>query len=208
MKLKTSHIEKLVQEAQKGNTKAFGEVYDAFFTAIHKYVSYKVSEDHVDDVTATVFIKAWTRLKKYKKTHASFNSWIFRIAHNTVVDHYRTNKEFYELEERIASSDESLHPKRITEMGLNGARVQRALKSLNQKYQEVVVMKYINDLNNKDIADILNTNESNVRTLQHRALKKLKVFLEEEERDAQRKLDQIESEKEPGLLRRLFVRSS
>lgn len=206
MKMNQSHIDRLVEETQKGNTKAFGEIYDIYYVQIHKYVFYKISADHVDDVTASVFIKAWTHIKKYRKGSFPFSSWLFRIAHNAVIDHYRTNKEFYELEEKIA--DESMSPQMFTEQQLNSERVHHALRKLNSNYQEVILLKFMQDLSNREIAKALNTNETNVRTLQFRALKKLREILEEQEKWASQQLKAKEEKTEkPGLLRRLFARS-
>lgn len=207
MKIQQTHIDRLIEETQKGNTKAFGEVYDIYYGQIHKYVFYKVSSDHVDDVVGSVFIKAWTHIKKYKKGSFPFSSWLFRIAHNAVIDHYRTNKEFYELEEKIA--DESMNPQVFTEKQLNSDRVHHALRKLNGNYQEVILLKYMQDLSNKEIAKAMKTNETNVRTLQFRALKKLREVLEEQEKLAQQQLKGGEvSVEKPSLLRRIFARSS
>lgn len=209
MKVNQAQIDKLVRESKKGNSKAFGEIYDVYFVPIHRYVYYKISEEHVDDVVGTVFIKAWSRLKKYRKTKYSFGSWLFRIAHNTVIDHYRTHRDFYELEDRIADNNEKMNPERLAEQTLNGERVQRALSTLGGKYQEVVLLKYMNELSNREVAKIMNTNESNVRTLQFRAIKKLKAVLEEQERVIEQNLSDLASEKKSSsILRRLFARSS
>jgi len=206
MKINQTHIDRLIEETQKGNTKAFGEVYDIYYGQIHKYVFYKVSPDHVDDVVGSVFIKAWTHIKKYRKGSFPFSSWLFRIAHNAVIDHYRTNKEFYELEEKIA--DESMSPELFAEKQLNSERVHHALRKLSGNYQEVILLKYMQDLSNKEIAKAMKTNETNVRTLQFRALKKLREVLEEQERMTSQNLEKkSESAQKPGLLRRLFARS-
>ena len=209
MSLNQEQIDRLVMEAQKGNSKAFGEIYDIYFSQIHRYVYYKVSEEHVDDLVANIFIKTWAKIKKYRKGACPFSSWLFRIASNTVIDHYRTNKEFYELEERIADDNEKLNPQNFTEKNLNGERVHRALRKIGKKYQEVVLLRFMNDLSNKEIAEALGTNESNIRTLQFRALKKLRSLLEEQEREAKKRLEEKDGQvKKPGFLRRIFARSS
>lgn len=207
MNLDEKQIDKLVRESQKGNSKAFGELYDVFFPQIHKYVYYKVSEEHVDDVVSAIFIKTWSKLNKYKKKTCSFGSWVFRIAHNTVIDHYRTNKEFYELEERIADDNQALSPERLTDMTLTGERVHRALGKLSDKYQEVILLKFMNDMSNPDIADIMKISESNVRTLQHRALKQLKSHIDDEDKAIDQRLQALRGDEKPGLFRRLFARS-
>lgn len=203
-----ANIDRLVRESQKGDTQAFGELYDTFFTQIHKYVYYKVSEEYVDDLVATVFIKAWTQIKKYQKSKHPFSSWLFRIAHNAVIDHYRTNKQHYELQEQILDDVKPI-PSDLANQQLNGERVHRAVRKLEKKYQEVIVLKFLNELPNAEVAKAVGTSEANVRTLQFRALKKLKSMLEEEDLQIEQRLleaDQLPAEK--GFFKRLFVRSS
>lgn len=207
MKTDQYHIDHLVEETQKGNTKAFGELYDIYFEQIHKYIYYKVSQHQVDDLVCTVFIKAWTKIKKYKKSSCPFSSWLFRIAHNTIIDHYRTHKEFYELEEKI-SDEETFNPQVLTEKKLNSERVHRALKKLNKNHQEIILLKFMNELSNKEIGKMMQMNESNVRTLQFRALKKLKEIMEEQEKRIEQGLEKIPQQQRIGFFRKIFVRSS
>lgn len=197
-----SPLDRLVEECQKGNVKAFGELYDIFFPQIHKYVYYKVGKEQVEDLVSTIFLKAWSNIKKYRRSSFPFSSWLFRIAHNTVIDHYRTHREFYELEEKIVD-DESLNPALFTDQKLNSERVHHALRKIGKPYQDVILLKFMNDLPNSEIARVLNTNETNVRTLQFRALKKLRELLEISEKTEQRILNQSPARR-PGLLRRIF----
>lgn len=209
MKINQDNIDRLVEETQKGNSKAFGEIYDIYFSQIHRYVYYKVANEHVDDIVATVFIKCWTKIKKYRKSTCPFSSWLFRIASNTVIDHYRTNKEFYELEDRIADDNEKLNPRSLTETTLNGERVHRAIKKIGRKYQEVILLRFMNDMSNNEVAKVMKTNESNVRTLQFRALKKLRAVIEDQDREARKRMEEkVTKNKRVSLLRRIFIRSS
>lgn len=208
MNIKQSQIDKLVRDTQNGNAEAFGEIYDVYFQQIYKYVYYKVSEEHVEDLVSSIFVKAWTNIKKYKKTQYPFKAWLFRIAHNAVIDHYRTNKNVYELEDRVADDSVQIDPKHLLEKTLTSERVHRALGGLEKKYHEVVVLKFLNGLSNRDIAKVIGSNEGNVRTLQFRALKKMRVVLEDEEKAAEEILLQKKTKKqEKGFLQRLFASS-
>ena len=209
MEYTTKQIDALVKAAQQGNKKAFAELYEHYFDQIHKYVFYKVSSEHVDDLVSTIFVKTWTKLNKYQKQKHPFTSWLYRIAHNTVVDHYRTNKDHYELEERIADDNDRLNPEQVLEQKLTGERVQRALRKVNDRYREILLLKFMNDMSNREIADALSINESNVRTLQFRALKKLKGVIEKQEAEAEKTLRQREQDApQKGLISRLFARES
>lgn len=208
MNTRQDPIDRLVEESQQGNLKAFSELYDVFFSQIHRYVFYKVSRDQVEDVVSDIFMKVWTQLKKYRKQGSPFRSWVYRIAHNTVIDHYRTHREFYELEEKILDHEE-MSPEHHTERSLNGERVHRALRRLGKPYQDAILLKFMNHLSNREIAEMLSVSESNVRTLQHRALRKMRDMLETEEK----KLEQhvvIQPSPAPvkvGFLKRIFMRS-
>ncbi|MDF2379022.1 MAG: sigma-70 family RNA polymerase sigma factor [Candidatus Gracilibacteria bacterium] len=206
MNIKQSQIDKLIRDTQNGNADAFGEVYDIYFQQIYKYVYYKVSEQHVEDLVSSIFIKTWTNISKYKKSKFPFKAWLFRIAHNAVIDHYRTNKAYYELEDRYADESSQIDPKHLLEKTLTGERIHRALGHLEKKYHEVVVLKFLNGLSNREIANVLGSNEGNVRTLQFRALKKMRVILEDEEQAAEDIFLQKKSKKsEKSFLKRIFA---
>ena len=170
-------IENLVKEAQAGNAEAVGDIYDHFFDTIYRYVYFKVNEKYVEDIVGVVFIKTWENIKRYKKT-SGFKSWIFRIAHNSVIDHYRTNKEDFELSENIADNRILHNPNIITEKRIVSQFVRNAVRKLEEKYRQIIILKFINELENDEIAKILKTSAANVRTLQFRALKKLKKIIE------------------------------
>jgi RNA polymerase sigma-70 factor (ECF subfamily) len=174
-------IEELVGKAQKGNTEAFGDIYDTFFDVIYRYVYFKVDERHAEDIVGTVFIKAWENLGRYKKT-TNFRAWLFRIAHNTVIDHYRTNKDDVELDENISDFRVLHNPNILTEKKIISQFVRRAVSKLDDKYRQIIILKFINELSNSDAASIMKTSEANVRTLQFRALKKLRSIIEDMER--------------------------
>lgn len=171
-------LEKLVIEAQKGDTEAFGDLYDHFFDAIYRYIYFKIDERYVEDLAGTVFIKAWENIHRYKKT-SGFKSWLFRIAHNAVIDHYRTNKEESELTENVADVRVLHNPNIVIEKKIISQFVRKAISKLDDKYKQIVILKFINELSNEEISDILKTSEANVRTLQFRALKKLRTIIED-----------------------------
>jgi RNA polymerase sigma-70 factor (ECF subfamily) len=95
-------LEALVVESQKGDSEAFAQLYDVYVTPIYRYIFYKVKKEDVEDLTEVLFMKAWENIGKYRKQkNKSFKAWLFRIAHNLVVDHYRLTREHNSLDPRL-----------------------------------------------------------------------------------------------------------
>jgi len=180
MELSDKEIEELVLKSQKGDQEAFGKVYDLYVTPIYRYIFYKVSDSDVEDLTEILFLKAWENIRKYKKRKkTSFKSWLFRIAHNLVVDHYRLNREHASLDPWISDTKKEADPARLAQDSLNNERLKFAISKLKKGYQQILILKFINDLSNTEISEVLKKSEGSVRILQFRALKALKIQLEE-----------------------------
>ena len=174
-------IELLVKSAQKGDAEAFAGVYDCFVDQIYRYVYFRVPKEDAEDVTEMVFLKAWEKLKQYKSGKKSFSAWVFRIAHNLIVDSYRFKKDrdFSELTPDIPEYRREHNPINMTESSIHADKLLIALSKMKKNYKQVVILKFINELSNAEIAQILKKNEGSVRILQFRALKILKKELQE-----------------------------
>lgn len=182
MKEKNIEIDNWVLLSQSGNTDAFSKIYDEFVKPIYRYIFYKVDESVVEDLTEEVFFKAWKNIKKYKKGKFPFSSWLFKIAHNLVVDYYRKYQRDDELDENFVDSSTHSNPEEEVNIKLTQIKLRKVIKRLPEKYKQIVVLKYINDLNNKEISIVMGKSEPAVRTLQFRALNKLKVMLNEDKK--------------------------
>jgi len=174
-------IQRLVVACQNGETKSFGKIYDSYINAVYRYVYYRVNQEDVEDVVEDVFVRVWENIDKYVPGEHPFSSWLFRIAHNLVVDHYRKTRKHISLRENlpkhVIQSDDD--PADWASTKLNQAFVREALVELKESYQQILVLKYLSGFSNKEIADIIDLNEGNVRILQYRALKALRQILEE-----------------------------
>lgn len=181
-------IEFLVRAAKKGDDEAFGEIYDKFVVPIYRYIYYRVSKSEAEDLTETVFLRAWEKCKSYRKQKGnSFSSWIFRIAHNAVVDHYRANSknEIVELTENIPLEKAGADPVRSLENKFEQAELILALRKLPELQQQVVILKFVNEMENEEIAEIVEKSVGAVRVIQFRALNRLKEFLEKNSNKSQ-----------------------
>ncbi len=175
-------VEKLILKSQKGDSQAFGKVYDIFVDAIYRYVYYRVKNEEVEDLVEVVFLKAWENIGKYKKGKYQFSAWLFRIAHNLVIDYYRTNEKVSSLdeqmEEKLIDYKREHQPLKKAEDRLNNDLLFEALNKLKKPYQDLIVLKFVNGFSNEEVAKILGKRASALRVMQFRALKELKKMLE------------------------------
>lgn len=171
--------EELIQKAQMGESWAFGALYDAYLPKIYRFIFVKVSrKSDAEDLTHQVFLNAWEHIRSYKFQGFPFSSWLYRIAHNAVIDFYRTNKNPMSLE-LVSENSLGEVPDAFNEIDqkLNFAITKVALSRLKPDEQSVLLMKFVDDLSNKEIAKALGKSEGAVRVTQHRALKQLKLYL-------------------------------
>lgn len=179
-KLTDKEIEALVIGSQKGDSEAFAKIYDVYVTPIFRYIFYKVKREDVEDLTEILFLKAWENIRKYKKRkNTTFKSWLFRIAHNLVVDHYRLTREHASLDPRMSDTKRESDPVQVVKINLSNERLNVAISKLRKNHQQIILLKFINELSNEEISKILKKSEGSIRILQFRALKELKVILEE-----------------------------
>ncbi len=169
----------LVSAAQGGDKDAFGQLYDGFFEKIYRYVHYRVPAKEVDDLVELVFMKAWMNLERYEKRDVPFGAWIFRIAHNVVIDFRRQHRSLLELDEQLPDLSEVAAPSARTHRKLVDATVRDEVEQLKEPYRQVITLKFLMGLSNEEVAQVLGEREGHVRVMQFRALKMLKDRLAE-----------------------------
>jgi RNA polymerase sigma-70 factor (ECF subfamily) len=167
-------IDALVRFAQEGDKDAFAQIYDHFFDPIYRYVFFRVPKSEVDDIVETIFIKAWVKLEKYEKRDVSFGAWLYRVAHNSVIDHRRVHRPILPIDYALEDTSGRSAPKKLTEQSLLADKVRVEIAKLKDPYKQVISLKFLSGLSNTEIAEILGEREGNIRVLQFRALKKLK----------------------------------
>ncbi|MFC1616322.1 sigma-70 family RNA polymerase sigma factor [Patescibacteria group bacterium] len=174
-------IERLVVLVQEGEHDAFSKIYDFFVDPLFRYIYYRVKAVDAEDLLEVVFLKVWENIKKYKAGKSSFSAWIFRITHNVVVDYYRTTsgKETSELTLNISDTKREHNPIKTTELVLDNEILKEALSKLKKRYRDIIIYKFINELSNKEICELLKKSEGSVRILQFRALKALRKVMED-----------------------------
>ncbi|PCI24857.1 hypothetical protein COB57_03755 [Candidatus Peregrinibacteria bacterium] len=178
MKLSEKQIDALILMSQEGDSEAFGGLYDFYLTDIYRFIFYKVTHKELaEDLTEDTFFKAWRQINKYQKTKFPFTSWLYKIAHNTVIDHVR--KENVQIDELVHEiTDNRIAADKTTEAFFNQQLLQRALVALPETQREVVVLKYVNERTHKEISEITGKSEAAVRTLLSRGIARLKESIQ------------------------------
>lgn len=173
-------IEQLVRQFQQGDRDAFAKIYDHYVEKVYKYFFFKLGQEEAFDLTETVFLKVWENVRNYKKKQgSSFAAWVFRIAHNLLIDHYRFNKINVELDEAEPDRRRENNPVFLTEQAISRDGLRSALSKLKTPYQEVITLAFLNGLENEEIAQVMKKSEGSLRVLKFRALRELKRVLTE-----------------------------
>jgi RNA polymerase sigma-70 factor (ECF subfamily) len=159
---------------------AFGELYDRFVERVYRYLYFRIgSHPEAEDLTEQVFLKAWEAIGRYRWQGRPFLAWLYRLAHNTHIDHVRTQKPTTSLnnDERpieLASPAAAVELARTLDADLLAG----ALGQLTPDQQQVIVMKFIEGMDNDQIAHSMDKREGAIRALQMRALMSLRRVLE------------------------------
>jgi RNA polymerase sigma-70 factor, ECF subfamily len=171
----------LVLQAQDGNSEAFGQLYDAYMERIYRFVYFRVEDQQTaEDITSQVFLKAWSNLDRFQFSRTPYLAWLYTIAHNAVIDHYRTRKVTTALDDvQLSQPDHSELVENEIDLTVEMKSVKTALQALTDDQQKVLTLKFIEGMSNNEIARHLGKREGAIRALQMRGLQALAKQLEE-----------------------------
>lgn len=171
----------LIEASVKGDAQAFACLYDRHVERVYNYVYYRVgNRPDAEDLTQQVFLNTWQAIGRYKRTGASFVAWLLTVAHNQVVSFYRQRKEVVYLEVEPAARTNWADPEAAAMIRHDHTTVRRAILSLKPDQQQVITMRFLENLDYADIAAALGKKEGNIRVIQHRALAELQRLLAHE----------------------------
>lgn len=177
----------------KKDSDAFGELYDMYVRRVYRFIYFKVpSAEVAEDLTSEAFLKAWQYLMK-KRDVPHLQALLYSVARSVVVDWYRSTaneRGDVSLDEAIASEAPGAGTERLLraiETDYDVTRALERLRGLKDEYREVVVMKYLDEMSNGEIASALGKSASHVRVISHRAVKALGEAIREDESQDGRK---------------------
>jgi RNA polymerase sigma-70 factor (ECF subfamily) len=166
--------QELITQAQRGNEGAVTLLYETHVDAIFEYVRYRVdSKSTAEDLTSEVFLRMVRGLANYQSQGVPFRAWLFRIAANLVIDHYRHRKKGSDtpLLEDYASDDTDPFD-RLADSE-DQLRLHLAIRALPETYQDLLLLRFVENLPHTEIAKVMNKSAGALRAMQYRALKAL-----------------------------------
>jgi RNA polymerase sigma-70 factor (ECF subfamily) len=167
----------------------FGVLVKRYANPLSRYIRRigVVSKDDREDVLQNVFIKTYRNIHSFD-TSLSFSTWIYRIAHNEAISFFRAKKVRPEGhlvedgEDALAKLFDDTDFVELLDQNMQAKRVAAHIEKLDQVYQDVIILRYFEDRGYTEISDILKIREGTVATLLHRAKKKLKILIENDQK--------------------------
>jgi RNA polymerase sigma-70 factor (ECF subfamily) len=168
----TAQVRKLVERAQAGERDALEELYLIHFDRIYSYLHMTVGNRHdAEDLTTQTFLKMLESIGRFRWQSAPFSAWLFRIAHNLSMDHFRANRRWQpeeEVPEPPDSEERSAEDEALQSIGRQS--MMALIDTLSPEQQQVLTLKFVFNFPNGDVATILEKTEGAIKSLQHRAL--------------------------------------
>jgi RNA polymerase sigma-70 factor (ECF subfamily) len=179
----TKRVRALVDRAQQGDRDALEELYLIHFDRIYGYLHVSVGNRHdAEDLTTQTFLKMLESIAKFRWQSAPFSAWLFRIAHNLAMDHFRATRR-WQPEEDVPEPepDESTSAEAGALESIGRKSMLELIEDLSPEQQQVLTLKFVFNFPNAEAATILGKTEGAIKSLQHRALVSLQKQLEKRE---------------------------
>jgi RNA polymerase sigma-70 factor (ECF subfamily) len=172
----------LINRAKNGERASIGQLYEEYHLHVYRYLYYLVGDVHnAEDLASEVFVRMIRSLPNYHYQGISFQAWLFQIAHNLAVDHFRKDGKRIqvELEDNMHANGPDLDS--TVEHNLNSTLLRQALEKLNTAQREVIVLRFVAGMPISQVAQTLRKSEDTVKGLQRRGLATLRKILDDGE---------------------------
>jgi RNA polymerase sigma-70 factor (ECF subfamily) len=170
----------LIRRAQEGEPNVVGDIYERYQRGIFSFIYYRVGDLHTaEDLTSEVFLRMIEKLPKFSGRSLTFQAWLFQIARNLSIDHYRRRsirKNVQLVDDYPEGGDEPLE---MVSKELTSEKLYHALVKLPENQRDVIVMRFIVGMPVTEVAQTLHKSDNSVKGLQRRALQSLREFLDE-----------------------------
>lgn len=171
----------------KDDKEAFGELYERYMPKIYNYIYYRTSNQHdAEDLTARVFFRAMSHIGNYVDKGVPFQAWLYRIAHNLVANWHRDQgrRKVIALDDYVVHTLKSEAPDRLAEESEEQEKLMEAIHRLPEERQQLLLLKFIDQLSNAEIGEVMDRTEGAIKSLYHRTLLSLRDELQMQEHQA------------------------
>lgn len=170
--------QELLQRASRLETQALAEIYDTYSPGIYRYGMRRLGDMSLaEDCVAETFARFLKTLQDRRGPRDHLQAYLYRIAHNWIVDLFRRNEKVIELSDTIRS--EADIPEEEAAKRIRQKQVRKAIRHLTPNQQQVISLKYLEDWSNEEVAQAMKKPVGAVKSMQHRALKSLHKLLAE-----------------------------
>lgn len=166
-----------IRAVQKGDTRAFGTLYDVYAKPIYRFIYFKTHhQSTAEDITSQTFAKALERIQSFDEAKGTFSGWLYQIARHTVTDHYRSVKQEIPIEDAWDIGSDS-HIERDTDTLLHVEKVKIYLAKLSATERDIITMRVWQEMSYQEIAEALGKSEGSCKMAYARGLEKLRSFM-------------------------------
>ena len=174
----SNRTEKGKTEAGRDNEVVLTSLYEEYYDKIARYVYVHIGDrTEAEDIAGEVFLKALESLKSYQERGIPMQSWLFRIAHNMVVDHLRKAAKRKTVPIDAMQIEGGTDPMEVTERNIEMERVAKAMEKITKEQREVLRLRFFGGLTSKEAGSILNKSDGAVREMQRAAIESLRKLL-------------------------------
>jgi len=169
----------LIERVRQGDQDAARTLYERYFDRIYNYAYARLGRaEDAEDLAIDTMTRSLTRLDLFQDQGVAFSSWVYRIAHNATIDHYRRHGKVTLVALDEAALPQSADPAELAMEQLSNDDLRLALRELTDEQQQVLILRFFQDLTAAQVADIMGKSVGAVQALQHRALGSLERALQ------------------------------
>jgi len=171
---------RLVERAIRRDQGAFADLYDRHVVRVYRHIYYLVSDAReAEDLTAQTFLKAWEAVDRYKERGAPFVAWLLRISHNLTISYLRSKRDHSELDEGYVDNKRAGNPEESLEQATDERSVRDAVLRLREEQRQVIMLRFVEELDYREVAAMIGKSVPAVRVIQHRALGNLRKLMQQ-----------------------------
>ena len=164
----------IIQECQTGNLDRFAEIYDVYIKKIYSFIYYRTGHKQTaEDIASTVFMKSMEKINSFDSSQGKFSSWLYRIAKNSVIDHYRTKKDVANIDDIWdLGNDDNFTNKFDADLKLE--EIRKYMQKFSKEQKEIIIMRVWDELSYREISEITGKSEPSLKMTVSRILKKIR----------------------------------